>query len=193
MRRMLLLVVVLAVVATPSIAQKITIDYAHDFDFSTVKTFTYVETQDTDLQDTLSDSRLESAILRELKSGGLKQVDSGGDLYMTYHVVTEDNTVFNTSSFGYGGFGPGWGGYGGYGYGGYRYGGGMGSSTTTATTYTDGTLILDAYEPGEKKMVWRATGTVTVKAKPEKQQKQVDKILTKIGSKWDKILKNQGE
>ena len=193
MRRLLLLMIALAVAATPSIAQKITIDYAHDFDFSQVKTFTYVETQDTDLQETLADQRLESAILRELKSGNLKQVDSGGDLYITYHVVTEDNTVFTTDHFGYGGWGPGWGGYGGYGYGGYGYGAGMGTSTTRATTYTDGTLIIDAYEPGEKKMVWRGTGTVTLKAKPEKQAKQVDNILTKMGKKWDKILKNQGK
>lgn len=194
MRRMLFLVVALTVIAAPAIAQKITIDYAHDFDFSQVKTFTYVETQDTDLQNSLADTRLESAILRELTGGSLKQVDSGGDIYITYHVVTKDNTVFNTSSFGYGGMGPGWGGYGrfGYGYGGYGYGGGMGSSTTTATTYTDGTLILDAYEPASKKMVWRGTGTVTLKSKPEKQAKQVDNILTKMGKKWDKILKNQG-
>ena len=47
MKRMLVLAAALAVVATPSIAQKITIDYAHDFDFSGVKTFTYVDTGDT--------------------------------------------------------------------------------------------------------------------------------------------------
>jgi len=193
MRRTFVLLVALAVLSGPAIAQKITIDYAHDFDFSQVNTFTYVETQDTDLQNTLADSRLESAILRELKSGSMKQVDSGGDIYITYHVVTKDNTVFNTSSYGYGGWGPGWGGYGRYGYGGYGYGGGMGSSTTTATTYTDGTLILDAYDPETKKMIWRGTGTVTLKAKPEKQAKQVDNILTKMGKKWDKILKNQGK
>ena len=191
MKRMLLLMIALAIVAAPSVAQKITIDYAHDFDFSQVETFTYIETQDTDLQNTLADSRLEAAILRELKSGGAKQVDSGGDLYITYHVVTKDNTVFNTSSFGYGGWGPGWGGYGRYGF--YGYGGGMGSSTTTATTYTEGTLIIDAYEPSEKKMVWRGTGTVTLKAKPEKQAKQVDKILNKMGKKWEKILAGQGK
>ena len=27
--------------------------------------------------------------------------------------------------------------------------------------------IVDAYEPGDKKMVWRGTGTVTVKEKHE--------------------------
>jgi hypothetical protein len=191
MKRMLFLLIAVAVAATPATAQKITIDYAHDFDFSKVKTFTYVETQDTDLQNTLADSKMESAILRELRGGNLTQVDSGGDLYITYHVVTEDNTVFTTDHFGYGGWGPGWGGYGGYGY--YGYGGGMGTSTTRATTYTDGTLIIDAYEPGEKKMVWRGTGTVTLKAKPEKQAKQVDNILTKMGKKWDKILAGQGK
>ena len=38
-----------------------------------------------------------------------------------------------------------------------------------------------------------ATGTVTVKAKPEKQIKQVDNILKKLGNKWDKILKGMGK
>jgi len=190
---MLLLVVALAVVATPSIAQKITIDYAHDFDFSAVKTFTYVDTGDTNAGNDLTNDRLKAAIIRELTTGEdhFKQVESGGDLYVTYHITTEDNTVFNTTSFGYGGYGGGWGGYGGWGYRGY---GGMGgSSTTTASTYTDGTLILDGYEPAEKKLVWRGTGTVTLKNSPEKQAKQVDKILTKMDKKWEKIHTGQGE
>jgi hypothetical protein len=69
----------------------------------------------------------------------------------------------------------------------------MGSSTTTESTYTEGTVIVDAYEPSEKKMVWRGTGTVTVKAKPEKQIKQVENILTKIGKRWEKILAGKGK
>ena len=106
-------------------------------------------------------------------------------------MTTQDNTVFNTTSFGYGGYGGGWGGYGRRGYGGYH--GGIGSTSTTASTYTEGTLIIDAYEPSEKKLVWRGTGTVTVKDKPEKQSKQIDSILAKMGKKWDKILANQGK
>ena len=193
MKRMLVLMIALAVVATPSIAQKITIDYAHDFDFSQVKTFTYVDTGETNTDSDLTNNRIKSAIIRELTTGedSLKQVDSGGDLYVTYHIATKDNTVFNTTSYGYGGWGGGWGGYGRWGYGGY--GGGMGGATTTATTYTEGTLILDGYEPGDKKLVWRGTGTVTIKSKPEKQVKQVDKILTKMGKKWDKIHTGQGK
>jgi L-aminopeptidase/D-esterase-like protein len=179
--------VALAFLATPSLAQKVNIDYAHDFDFDTVKTFQYVETKDTDAGNELVAGRIKDAIIRELTEGGLEQVESDPDLYVTYHVATKDNTVFNTTSFGYGGYGAGWGAWG-------MHGGiGMGSSTTTTSTYTEGTLVIDAYEPAEKKMVWRGMGTVTVASKPEKQTKQIDSILKKMGSKWQKILAKQGE
>jgi hypothetical protein len=183
MKKVLGLIIVLGLAATPALAQKVTIDYAHDFDFKAVKTFQYVETKDSNSASQLTDDRIKDAIVRELTEGGLKQVESDPDLFVTYHLTTQQNTVYNTTSFGYGGYGRGWGGW----------GGSMGSSTTTASTYTEGTMIIDGYEPGEKKMVWRGTGTVTVKSKPEKQAKQIDKILDKLGAKWDKILQNQGE
>ena len=144
------------VVATPSIAQKISIDYASDFDFESAKTFTYVAPTESKSGDPLMDQRIEAAVLREMRDGRLTQVDSGGDLNVTWGVTSKDNTVFNTTHMGYGGYGAGWRGYGRYGYRGY--GVGMGTSTTTASTYTKGTLIIDAYEPGENKLVWRGTG-----------------------------------
>ena len=186
MRKTLGLLIVLAFAAAPAFAQKVNIDYAHDFDFSTVKTFQYVNIEESNAGNELTDGRIRDAIIRELTEGGLKQVDSDPDLFVTYHITTKENTVYNTTSFGYGGYGGGWGGWG--------YGGvGMGSSHTTASTFTEGTLILDGYEPTEKKMVWRGTGTVTVASKPEKQTKQIDKILAKMGNRWDKILKNEGK
>ena len=185
MRARLALMIGLLLVAAPALAQKITIDYDHEFDFDKVKTFAYVETKETNSKNSLMDGRIKDAIIKELTEGGLKEVDADGDLLVTYHVTTKDQTVLNTPSFGYGGYGGGWGHWGG--------GMGMGSSTTTASTYTEGTLILDAYEPGEKKMVWRGTGTVTLKSQPDKQTKQIDKILAKMGSKWDKILAMEGK
>ncbi|MEJ2085944.1 MAG: DUF4136 domain-containing protein [Acidobacteriota bacterium] len=191
MKQILGFIMVAAIVAVPAVAQKVTIDYAHDFNFDNVKTFQYVDTPDSNTGNDLTNDRIRDAIIRELKEGGLQQVESNPDIFVTYHVTTEDNTVFNTTSYGYGGWGPGWGGYGTWGYG---YGVGIGAmdTTTRAYTYTEGTLIIDAYNPADKKLIWRATGTVTVKAKPEKQAKQVDKILDKIGNQWEKILKNQG-
>ncbi len=188
----LLLIVILTLVAAPAMAQKVFIDYAHDFDFDTVKTFSYHDTPDTNVGTTLDDQRIREAILSSLRDGGLEQVDSGGDIVVTYHVTTEEQTQFNTTTYGYGGWGPGWGGYGRWGYG---YGGtmGMGGATTTTSTFTEGTLVIDAYEPGEKELVWRGVGTVTVKENPQKRAKQIDKIIAKLGKKWEKILKNEGK
>ena len=191
MRRTVVLLIALAVVAAPSFAQKITIDYAKDFDFDQVKTFTYVDTPDSNTGNDLADNRIKEKMFAAL-SDGLQQVDSDGDIYVTFHVTTKDNTVFTTDHWGYGGWGPGWGGYGRYGYGGYYAGAGGGTSTTRATTYTDGTLILDAYNPDDKQLGWHGTGTVTLKSKPEKVDKQIDNIFKKMDKKWDKILANEG-
>jgi len=191
MKKALGLVFILALAATPAMAQKVTIDYAHDYDFEAIKTFQYVPTEDSDVKgNDLMAQRIEDMIKKELREGGGTEVQSDPDIYVTYHFTSQENTSYNTTSMGYGGYGGyggGWGGYGGMGY------GGMGSSTTYATTYTEGTLIIDLYDPETKKLVWRGTGTVTVKAKPEKQIKQVENILTKIGAKWEKIVKGQGK
>jgi hypothetical protein len=178
---------ILALFGTSAFAQKVTIDYARGYDYDQVKTFTLVKPPESPTGNQLTDSRIESAIVRKLKDGGLEQVPSGGNILVTYHVTAKDNVVYNTTNYGYGGWGAGWGRWGGYG----AYGGG--SSTTTAQTYVEGTLIVDAYEPVEKKLVWRGTGTVTVKGDPEKRAKQIDAIVDKMGVKWQKILAEEGK
>ena len=184
MKKALGLIFVLALVATPAMAQKVNIDYSHDYDFDGLKTFQYVDTEDSNIQgNELMHSRVRDMIIKELKEGGATMVEENPDVYITYHFTTQDRTSYTTTNFGYGGYGGGW----------YGWGGGMGTSTTQQHNYTDGTLIIDAYDATDKKMIWRATGTVTVKSKPEKQIKQVENILEKIGKRWDKILHGQGK
>jgi hypothetical protein len=192
MKKTLGLLIILGLAATPSFAQKVTIDYAHDFDFSGPETFQYVNTEESNAKNPMMADRIESMIKAKLKAGGATEVTENPDLFITYHITTEQETSYMTTSFGYGGYGPGWGGYGRYGYG-YGGMGGMSTSQTTATNYTVGTLIIDAYDGQDKKMIWRATGEVTVKEAPEKQIQQVEKILNKIGKKWQKILAGQGK
>ena len=188
MKQTLGLLLVMGLVGAPAaLAQQVTIDYAHDFDFEAVKTFEYVETKDSNSANQLVDGRIKDAIIKELIGSGLKQLDSNPDILVTYHLTTKENTVYNTSNYGYGGYyGGGWG----------PWGGGLGmggDSITTTSTYTEGTLIIDAYEPGEKKLLWHGAGTVAVKSKPEKQTQQIDNIVTKLGKKWQKILVGKGE
>jgi hypothetical protein len=184
MKKTLGMLIVLALAALPAAAQTVTIDYAHDYDFKTVKTFQFVESSDSKASDPLMDGRIKDAIVNQLVQAGLTQVEADPNIYVTYGITTQKNAVYNTTSMGYGGFGLGWRGWG---------MGGMGSSTTTESTYTEGTLIIDAYDAGDKKLVWRGTGTVTVKAKPEKVTEQINKIVTKLGEKWQKILAGMGE
>jgi len=184
MKKTLGMLIVLALAALPAAAQTVTIDYAHDYDFKSAKTFQFVESTDSKASDPLMDSRIKDAVVNELVKDGLTQVEADPNIYVTYGITTQKNAVYNTTSMGYGGFGLGWGGWG---------MGGMGSSTTTESTYTEGTLIIDAYDAGDKKLVWRGTGTVTVKAKPEKVTKQIDSIITKLGEKWQKIHAGMGE
>ena len=183
MRKLLGLIIVMGLAATPAFAQKVQIDYAHEFDFSGMKTFTYVDTEESNAQNPLMAERIEDMIKKELREGGLEEVAKDGDIFVTYHITTKERTQYTTTNFGYGGAWGGW----------YGWGGSMGTSTTTAQNYTDGTLIIDAYDAKEKKMIWRGTGTVTVKATPEKQIKLVEKILTKLGNKWYKIIDGKGK
>ena len=182
MQKALGLAFVIALAAVPAMAQKVTIDYSHDYDFESIKTYQYVDTKESNSGNEIMARRIEDMIKKELREGRLSEVTENPDIYVTYHMTTQERTSYNTTNYGYGGYWGGW-----YGW------GGMGSSTTTAVNYTDGTLIIDAYDAAEKKMIWRATGTVTVKAKPEKQVKQVEKILTKIGKRWEKILAGMGK
>ena len=184
MKKVFGLIFVVALIATPAMAQKVNIDYAHDYDFDSIKTFQYVDTAESNVKgNQMMADRVTNMIKKELREGGLTEVQENPDIYVTYHFTTEDRTSYTTTNFGYGGYGGGW----------YGWGGGMGSSSTQQHNYTDGTLIIDAYGSTDKKMIWRGTGTVTVKAKPEKQIKQVENILTKIGKRWDKILHGQGK
>jgi hypothetical protein len=194
MRRYIVVLLPLALAAGCSSVQNANIDYARSFDFDGVETFQYVDTEESNIQDNpLMADRVVSMIKQELREGGLQEVQENPDLYVTYHFISAERKQLSTTSMGMGGYGGYWDDWGGYG--GYDAFGGpmMGTSTTTEYTYEEGTLVIDAYDSEEKKMVWRGSGTVTVKDKPEKQVKQVENILKKLGKKWDKILAGKGK
>ena len=191
MKKVFGLFVALILMAAPAVAQKVRIDYARDFDFDSVQTFQYVDTEDTAIKDnSIMADRVVSMITKELREGGLREVQENPDLYVTYHFSSQEQKSYSTTSMGYGGYWDGWGGWGGY----DPWGGPMmGTTTIREYSYEKGTLVIDAYDSQEKKLVWRGSGTVTVKDKPEKQVKQVENILKKLGNKWDKILAGKGK
>ena len=193
MKARLLLALILILATTPAFAAKVFIDHDQNYDFSGIKTFAWAPTPDTSVEGTnpLMHSRIVNAIEHYLTMGQLREVESDPDLFVTYHTSTKENLSLNTTSFGYG-YPGGW--YGGY-YGGYGYGGmGMGSTSTTVSTYETGTLVVDAWDPKTEKLVWRGTATnMTVADNPDKMMKRIDKALSKIVKKWQNLKAKQAK
>jgi hypothetical protein len=101
------------------------------------------------------------------------------DLYIDIQTAVSTEKQFTSYNTGWG-YGPGWGG----GWYGYGYRGGMTSTTTTGSTSTIyiGQLGLDMNDSAKQDLVWRGTVSKTIDptAKPEKQQKNITKAVTKL-------------
>ena len=182
-----ILVLAVFLMAAPAFAQKVFIDYDHEYDFKKIKTFEWKKGSDSlEKTDPLLDSRLVNGIQYYLTQTGWVETDDNPDVYVTYHTSTKEEMSLNTTNFGYGYPGGwGWGGYGGY-YGGW--GGGIGTSTTTVTKYEIGTLVVDVWDAKTKNLVWRGTATnITVSDNPQKMEKRIDKALAKIASQTRKL------
>ena len=161
---------------------KVTTDYDKSVDFTKLKTYEYygwAAESDKILND-LEKQRIEAAFGDEFTKRGLKHVESGGDMIVALFVTTQEKTQYNatTTGMGYGGYygyGPGWG---------WSPGMGMGMSMSTTSVseynYTVGTLVIDIYHPGDKKLIWESIGTGTVDDNPQTREKNLPKSIAKI-------------
>lgn len=195
MKRHLMAALAILVVAAPAYAQKIYIDFDQSYDFDKPKTFAWSNTSETSVGagNPLLHSRIVNALEHYLTQGGLIEVSENPDIFVTYHASSEEEMRLNTTTFGYGYPGDwGWGGYGhGYGYGGWS--GGMGSSTTTVTTYEVGSLVVDVWDASTKELIWRGTAAnIMVTDNPEKMTKRIDKALEKMVKKSRKLEDKKG-
>ena len=177
MRRRLVLPLVLFLAGTSSaFAQDVRYNFAKDANFAGFKTYKWVAIKSAQPLSDLVDSQIKSAVDAELGKKGLMKTESdNADLFVGYQAAINTEKQYTSFDTGWG-YGPGW-------YGGGWYGGG-GMSTTTGQTSTIyvGQLALDMYTPGTKALVFRSTASKTLdtKAKPEKQQKNLAKAVTKM-------------
>jgi hypothetical protein len=167
-------------IATAALSQDVRYNYDKGTDFSKFKTYKWVLIKDAQKPNDIVDKQIKSTIDSQLLVKGLTATDSDtADLYLAYQTAIDSEKQFTSFSSG---MGPGWG-YGGGWYGGGWYGGG-GMSTTTGSTSTIyvGQLVLDMYKPADKDLVWRGTVSKTLdpKAKPDKQQKNLNKAVAKL-------------
>jgi len=169
-----------ALAVGPAFAQKAYIDYDNAYDRSTVHTYAWSETDSTlAAVNPRAHDHIVAQIDTYLATAGLKKVDQDADVFVTYHTNSKEELSVNTSSMGYG--------YPSSFYWNPYWGAGYGSTSTTVTSYTRGTLIVDIWDAETKKLIWRGSATDIVPENPEKAYKKIDKALQKIVAKWKQV------
>ena len=178
MKRLLVLplLVLFLAGAGNALAQDVRYNFAKEANFAGYKTYKWVPIKSAQPLSDLVENQIKSAVDAELGKKGLTKTDADtADLYVGYQAAINTEKQFTSfnDSWGYGG---GWYGRGWYG------GGGMSTTTGSTSTIYIGQLALDMYASNQKSLVWRGTASKTIdaKAKPEKQQKNLDKAVAKL-------------
>ncbi len=177
MKRLLSLAALVLFAGTgTAFAQDVRYNFDKGANFSGFKTYKWVTIKGAQQVSDLVDKQIKAAVDAELAKKGLTKSDSDtADLYIGYQAAVSQEKEYTSYDTGWG-YGPGWGG------GWYGYGGGGGMTTGTTSTIYVGQLALDMYHTQAKSLVWRgmASKTLDAKAKPEKQQKNLDKAVAKM-------------
>ena len=154
-------------------AQDVRYNFDRNANFSSYKTYKWVDNPNAQKLSDLADRQFKAAVDAELAKKGLTRVESDdANLYITYQAALQQEKQYTSFNSGWG-YGPGWGGYG--------YGG-TGMTTTNTTTIHVGGIDLDMYDTAKKALVWEGTASKVIdpKAKPDKQQKNLNKGVAKL-------------
>jgi Domain of unknown function (DUF4136) len=164
------LILLAAVVATTAMAQKVQVDYDKEFDFSEIKTISWVP--GTLSNSEMNQKRLEAAIHNELEGKGLEWVEDGPevDLYLVSHVDSITQTKSSNTSVGVGVSRR------------TRFGSvGVGTSTSgKPKEVTTGTVLIEMRDGTSEQLVWQGTASDTVKDTPDKNEKTINDAIGKL-------------
>jgi hypothetical protein len=150
--------------SAPAIAQDVKYNFMPGTDFSKYHTYKWVNIEGGSHPNQIVDQEIKQSIDNQLATKGLTKSDSDkADLYVGYQVALDRERQWNA-----------------FGTGGIRWGGGMGSATSS--TITNGTLVVDMYDPTTKQLVWtgNATKTLDPSSNQEKNMKNLNKAMAKL-------------
>ena len=158
-------------------AQKVTTDLDKDYDFTKLKTYTFLGWQNNSdqLLNDLDKERLRKAFASEFNRRQLQRVEGDeADIAVTVFFVLEQKTSTTAYTDYYDG------GYGGYRRGAWGWGGGSSTTTYSESDYIEGTLVLDFYDNKSKNLIWQSVARGTINENPKKREKSIPKAVKKI-------------
>jgi hypothetical protein len=121
---------------------------------------TYAWTAGTLSPNRLTEQRIHDGVDRQLAAKGLTEVTGESDLVVATHVVTGQPRELNVTGFGGGRVG--------------------GTATAQVERYDQGTLAVDLYDSGTRRLVWRGTASDTLSDRPERNSTKINTALTKM-------------
>jgi hypothetical protein len=127
-------------------------DYNHSTDFAKYKTYSWLR---VDAGNSLWQDRIQKDVDTELAAKGWQRVPSGGNASVAAVGSTKNEQQIQTF---YDGFGGGW----------IWQGFGDGVATTQVQNIPVGDLMVDIFDSGTKKLIWRGTAEKTLSGDPEK-------------------------
>ncbi len=163
----------LLLVAASAMAQDVRYNFVQGTDFAKYKTYKWVKIKGAEELDSMVDGQIRAAVDVELATKGLTKTDAeSADLLIGYQGAIKQEKEFNSYTTG----DMGWGRRGWYGA------GGMSTTTGSTSTILIGQVAVDMYDAAANKIVWRglASKPIDQTAKPDKQQKNLAKAMTKL-------------
>lgn len=163
-RRATLITALILLVSAAALAADFRTDYDHRANFSAIHTYCWgkVSTSNPFYAD-----RIKRAVDRALQANGWRLVPSGGDatVFATDRVKNEQEleTMYE-------------------GLGGWR-GGGMGDATTSTIDQRVGLLVIDIFQSGSKKLMWRGSVNADLSSNSSKNSKKLDQNIGKLFSR----------
>lgn len=163
--KMMVLLAVSVVAAQPARAQKVTVEFDQNADFSKYKTFALREGQlnsrNPALNSDLVKKQIEADIERNLTAKGLMKTTGRADLNVVYHFGSGRKTELET-------YPAGW-----YGWG----------RRVVRVPYAEGTLVIDLRDPETRSLVWRGIASEE-KSDPTKLAGKLDDMVKKAIEKY---------
>ena len=144
-------------------------DFSQEANFGEFKTFRY-EQSNSSLASVspLVDERIVAAIRREMVVAGLTETSSKADVAVTYAASVDQQVQFQTTHAATGGWGR-WG----------RGSVGVSSSSTRATTFDEGTLVIDICQVEEDQLVWRSVITDTLSSNADRNREMLNRGIAR--------------
>ena len=166
--------------AGPLGAAEIETEYDGKTDFSKYRTYSWGQKPDSGKLD--ADTRIVEAIESQLKARGWALLEQGkADAVLAAHAIVKENQGVDTA---YTGWGPGWSWSG--------PGLGAGAAITIRTEHRVGTLVVDIFDAGTRKLVWRGTASDTLATDSETNRRKLDQAASRLFRKFPPARKAVG-